>query len=265
MLLALRLLAFPTQEYFSISLTHLIYIGIIAIVAVVLERIFSHQIHNLGRKAKLPPFVTNNMVLTVRLLILIGAAVLILGLAGVPYDWLVAISAILGGAIGFASQKTIGNFIAGFFLLTARPFRVGDYVKVGTVEGIVNEIAINYTKILTPDNSIVAISNLQLLDRDVTNFRSTSTPLGHNLYCYNFEVGFNHSVPEAKIAKIFEEVFSKYGDWPQKPAFTLDRTTVDGRYYKVYLYTSDPQEIFQKKGLIYREILGRWDAARLGS
>jgi small-conductance mechanosensitive channel len=260
---ATALFTLPIQQSLSIDPVILIKIIVIATVAIVLERLFSRQIRRFGKRVTLPLHVTNNIVLTLRLLLLVSASALIISLAGVPMEWLVAISAILGSAIGFASNKTIGNFIAGFFLLAARPFRVGDYVKIGAVEGVVEEIAINYTKILTMDDNIVAISNLQLLDRDITNYRCTDAPIGKTLYHYNFEMGFNHSVSDAKMAQIFAEVLAEHKDLPSVPTFTLDRTTIDGRFYRVFLYVTDPEEIFQKRNQIYEKVLGKWDAARL--
>jgi len=128
MLSAVEFFTTPTQYYLPVDLTTLIWIAVIAIVAIALERLLSRQIRNFGKRVGVPPHVTNNMVLTVQLLLLVGASALIIGLAGVPMEWLVAISAIFGSTIGFASNKTIDNFIAGFFLLAARPLRVGDYV-----------------------------------------------------------------------------------------------------------------------------------------
>jgi len=52
-------------------------------------------------------------------------------------------------------------------LLAAHPFKIGDYVRIGTIEGIVQEITINYTKILTIGKDVVSVSNIQILDRDV--------------------------------------------------------------------------------------------------
>lgn len=264
MLPARALLAPLKQGSLPVDFMTLAWIAVIATVAVVLERLFSRQIRKFGKKVGLPLHVVNNMVLSLRLLLLLGASALIIGLAGVPMEWLVAISAILGSAIGFASNKTIGNFIAGFFLLAARPFRVGDYVKIGTVEGIVAEVAINYTKILTMDDNIVAISNLQLLDRDITNYRSSDEPFGKGLYHYSFEMGFNHSVSDAKMAEIFAGVLAEESGLPMAPTFVLDRITVDGRFYKVFLQVRDPQKIFEKRRKIYEKVTAQWDKARLG-
>ena len=89
---------------------------------------------------------------------------------GMQSEWLLSISAVGGAAVGFASQKTIGNFIAELFLLAARQFRVGDYVRIGTVEGIVQEVTLNYTKVLIIGNNTVSVSNLQMIDRDIINY-----------------------------------------------------------------------------------------------
>jgi small-conductance mechanosensitive channel len=259
--------AFPSLPILqSVSLDPLIllWILVIAIVAFGLERFFGYQIRMFGKRVWLPLHVVNNMVLTIRLLLLVGASALIISLAGMPTEWIVAISAILGSAIGFASNKTLGNFIAGFFLLAARPFRVGDYVKIGTLEGIVEEVAINYSRIRTTD-SIVAISNLQLLDRDITNFRCSDIPLGKSLYSYNFEMGFSHAVPEDKLAQIIAGTLAEEEGFQSPPTFTLDRTTADSRFYRVFFQVNDPQMIFAKRSAIHRKVLGKWDSARLGS
>jgi small-conductance mechanosensitive channel len=124
----------------QIPLTTIFEILIIAIVAVALERLISRYLTGLAKRIKLEPSTSNNLVLTFRILILIFAVLAISSLGGVQAEWLLSVSAIGGAALGFASQKTVGNFLAGLFLLAAKPFKVGDYVKVGTVEGIVQEI-----------------------------------------------------------------------------------------------------------------------------
>lgn len=119
----------------------------------------------------MPPDVGNGLILTTRLLILIGAVVALLNVAGVHGDILVAFSAVGGAAVGFASTRTIGNFILGLYLLITRPFCVGDYVSIDSIEGIVKEITINYANILTSANNVISISAQQILDKRITNYR----------------------------------------------------------------------------------------------
>src|SRR3972149_11112896 len=117
---------------FGIDLSTIIGIIIIAAVAIALERLFTRYLSKFAKRAKLNPSAANNLLLTFRILILIGTVLVIGRVGGLQPEWIVSISAIGGAALGFASTKTIGNFIPGLFLLAARPFRVGDYVRIGT-------------------------------------------------------------------------------------------------------------------------------------
>lgn len=83
----------------------------------------------------------------------------------------VGAAALLGTAIGFASSTTIGNFISGLYLLITNPFNVGDYIILTAmkIEGIVEEVSINYTKILTPHGTHVCITNQKLLNTPIHN------------------------------------------------------------------------------------------------
>ena len=193
----------------QVPLTTIFDIIVIAIIAVVLERVISRYLTGFARRIKLEPSAANNLVLTFRILILIFAILAISSLGGVQAEWLLSVSAIGGAALGFASQKTVGNFLAGLFLLAAKPFKVGDYVKIGLVEGIVQEITINYTKVFTSGNNTVSVSNLQILDRDVTNYLYESSRTS-NLYCYTFEIGFDHSVSSEKLNQLFNEILDDY-------------------------------------------------------
>ena len=208
------------------------------------------------------PSAANNLVLTFRILILIFAILAISSLGGVQAEWLLSVSAIGGAALGFASQKTVGNFLAGLFLLAAKPFKVGDYVKIGLVEGIVQEITINYTKVFTSGNNTVSVSNLQILDRDVTNYLYESSRTS-NLYCYTFEIGFDHSVSSEKLSQLFNEIFDGYSRiLPRKPEYMLIRSTAFDRTYLVYLYVDKPQDIFTLRPKITDEVFQHWDEKR---
>jgi small-conductance mechanosensitive channel len=246
----------------QIPLSTIFDIVIIAIIAVTLERLISRYLTRFAKRIKPEPSASNNLVLTFRILILIFAVLAISSLGGVQAEWLLSVSAIGGAALGFASQKTIGNFLAGLFLLAAKPFKVGDYVKIGTVEGIVQEITINYAKILTSGNNTVSVSNLQILDRDITNYLFESTK-NRNLYCYTFEVGFDHSIPSEKINQLFNQIFDSYSQiLPRRPSCTLIRSGAFDRVFLVYLYVDKPQDIFVLRPKIADEVFQRWDEER---
>jgi small-conductance mechanosensitive channel len=247
---------------FGIDLTTVLYIIVIAAAALILERVFVTYVSRFAKRAKLERNAANNLVLTFRILILISAVLSFSRLGGLSPEWILSISAIAGAALGFASQKTLGNFLAGLFLLAARPFKVGEYVRIGTVEGIVEEITINYTKVLTIGNNTVSISNLQILDRDITNFKIENKK-NMSLYCYTYEIGFDHSVSAEKIMAVFNEVFERFLHMlPRNPSVLLTRSDAFVRVYTIYLYVEHPEDIFTLRPQVSEEVFKRWDMER---
>src|SRR4051812_4138290 len=96
-------------------------------------------------------------IVTVALNIVLVVA--ILGYFGVETTSFAALVARMGVAIGAAWAGLLANFAAGAFLIVLRPFKVGDYVKAGGLEGTVKEIGLFATTILTPDNISSFVGN----------------------------------------------------------------------------------------------------------
>lgn len=253
---------FLSTDIFGVPLSTILSIIIIILVAVAIERIITTYLTRFAKRTKIEPNVANNLSLAFRIMILIASIAAISRVSGITSDWIVSLSAVLAAAVGFASQKTIGNFVAGIFLMMARPFKVGNYVRIGTIEGVVSEITINYTKIITSANNIVSISNLQILDREITNFLYEG-PNNKSLYCYTFEISFDHSVSNKKIQAIFQKVFEGYcGDLPTIPGYSLIRSTAFERVYLIYLYVCNPEDIFTYRPKITEEVFAHWDEMR---
>jgi small-conductance mechanosensitive channel len=82
---------------------------------------------------------------------------------------LLASSAVLGLVIGFASQRTIGNFVAGILIAFTQPLRLGDEVEVEGTKGIVEEIGLTYTWIRTRDNDRLVVPNEKLASDTIRN------------------------------------------------------------------------------------------------
>jgi small-conductance mechanosensitive channel len=82
---------------------------------------------------------------------------------------LLASSAVIGLIIGFAAQRTIGNFIAGLMIALSQPLRIGDRVSVDDMEGTVEEIALTYTYIRADDNTRLVIPNDKLASDTIRN------------------------------------------------------------------------------------------------
>ena len=82
---------------------------------------------------------------------------------------ILASSAVLGLVLGFAAQRTIGNFIAGLLIAFTQPVRLGDEVEIGGSRGVVEEIGLTYTWLRTENNDQLVIPNELLVSEPLLN------------------------------------------------------------------------------------------------
>lgn len=94
----------------------------------------------------------------------------VIGILGINTSSLVALLASAGLAVGMSLGGTLQNFAGGVLIIIFRPFKVGDFIAAQGVEGIVNEIQIFNTHLLTLDNKEVILPNGALATGVMTNF-----------------------------------------------------------------------------------------------
>ncbi len=82
---------------------------------------------------------------------------------------LLASSAVLGIIVGFASQRTLGNFVAGLLIAFTQPLRLGDDVTVEDTQGVVEEIGLIYTFVRTENGDRLVIPNEKLASDTIRN------------------------------------------------------------------------------------------------
>jgi small-conductance mechanosensitive channel len=87
----------------------------------------------------------------------------------------VAISTITGIVLGISAQSLIGNAIAGMVLAVSRPFRIGDTVSAFGSTGIVGDIGLLYTRIITVEGNTLMVPNTTLLTTAILKMK-TSIP-----------------------------------------------------------------------------------------
>jgi small-conductance mechanosensitive channel len=88
---------------------------------------------------------------------------------GVDLSALLGAAGIAGIAVGFAAQTSVSNVISGLFLISEKPFQIGDVIQVGDVSGVVQSIDFLSVKIQTFDNRYIRIPNETLIKTNVTN------------------------------------------------------------------------------------------------
>ena len=96
----------------------------IIILAFVADRLARRAIARYSKRLKLEAHVENIFNLTARIVIFAVGVIALLSFFGFPTDWFVGVSALTGAAIGFASTQTVGNFLAGLYIMISRPFMV---------------------------------------------------------------------------------------------------------------------------------------------
>ncbi len=99
-------------------------------------------------------------------------AISIIGILGVPMASIVAALASAGVAIGLALQGALSNLAGGIMLMIFKPFKLDDYVDASGVSGVVKEITMFYTVILTLDNKRITVPNGNLMNTNIVDYSS---------------------------------------------------------------------------------------------
>jgi len=237
---------------------------VIVVVAFVLDKLIRRSISKYGKRVNMEPHAVNILKLVTRIIVAVSAVVAFMGLFHVGSDWFLGISALTGTAIGFASTQTIGNFLAGFYIMVSRPFMVRDYVKIGDVEGEVKEITINYTKIYTPTYNITEIPNKKVLDSIIINYSGKQ-----DIIDYSFKMGFPHlenrtnkQMIEDCIKPTIEKFYEKYKDvLPKKPEASMLAMDRLGREINVRMFFPEGKinQFYDLQPELMRDIVHCWD------
>lgn len=88
---------------------------------------------------------------------------------GIRLDALLAASTVLAVGIGFGMQNITQNFISGLILLIEQPVRKGDFVKAGDTVGVIDDIGLRATTIITRDEVTMIVPNSMLITEPVIN------------------------------------------------------------------------------------------------
>ena len=149
----------------------LIVVVVVLLIAAVVARLIDRRI---ARRQLTPETMTRYRV--VRRSISVGvifvgllSALLVIPQVRAVAGGLLASSAVLGIIIGFASQRTLGNFVAGLLIAFNQPVRLGDDVVIEDTEGIVEEIGLIYTFVRTRNGDRLVIPNEKLASDTIRN------------------------------------------------------------------------------------------------
>lgn len=224
-------------------------------------KLSSRYIARLGRRLGLEAHIENAMRLALR----IAAATVLLGslssIYGVPISIFLGGSALIGAVIGFGSSQTINNLIAGLYVIVTRPFAVKDYVKIGDVEGQVEEITFNYTKLYTPSMNLLSLPNVQVMNSKVVNCTH------EGLIKHNVLVSLPHDIHIERLVKkclepAIENFYNRFQqDLIRKPEFYLDPPDFVRRTVRIRMFVpkGEAKKLYVLQPELVREVVSLWD------
>src|SRR5919197_541702 len=149
----------------------LVVIGAVLLVTAVVARIIDRRIarRELAPEARTRYRVLRRSVATAVVVVGVLSALLVIPQVRAVAGGLLASSAVVGIVIGFASQRTIGNFVAGLLIAFTQPLRLGDRVEIEGDAGVVEEIGLTYTFIRADDDTRLVIPNEKLASDTIRN------------------------------------------------------------------------------------------------
>ena len=203
------------------------------------------------------------LVRIVRLLVAFAALAIAFGLAGFGnlLTSLATVAAAATLAIGFALQDVIRNFVAGVFIYTDRPFRIGDWIewKDGTYAGIVDDISLRVTRVRTFDNELLTVPNAQLTDSVIKN------PVAKDRLRLRFLFGVDYDDDLERAAEIIVEEAEAHGDILDEPAPSVRLTELADSYVGLQsrIWIADPSraEFMRIRGEFVTAVKRRFDEA----
>ena len=121
---------------------------------------------------------------------------------GIETTSLAAVIAAAGLAIGLALQGSLSNFAGGVLLIIFKPYKIGDIIEAQGTLGVVKEIEIFTTKLVTPDNKLAIVPNGAMANGNIINYSAE----GKMRVDLTIGVGYGEDIKQAKevLLKVLE-------------------------------------------------------------
>src|ERR671930_739861 len=149
----------------------LVVVGVVMLITIAVARLIDRRIakRQLAPETMTRYRVARRSVTTALFFVGLLSALLVIPQVRAVAGGLLASSAVLGIVVGFASQRTLGNFVAGLLIAFTQPLRLGDDVVVEDTAGVVEEIGLIYTFVRTESGDRLVIPNEKLASDTIRN------------------------------------------------------------------------------------------------
>ncbi|MEG0012623.1 MAG: mechanosensitive ion channel family protein [Cellulosilyticaceae bacterium] len=114
-----------------------------------------------------------------------------------------------GAAVTFIAKDTLTDVLSGIVLMIDKPFTIGDWIQINTLEGIVEDVSFRSTRIRTFTQGLVVVPNSTLSDNNITNWSAMSKRR------VSFDLGFTYSTSREKMQLAIKEIEKLLANHPQ--------------------------------------------------
>lgn len=192
---------------------------LICIVALVLGMMAVNNVLKLVRRvlinSKLDDTIVKLSLTVIKIFLYFMIMLYIVSTLGIKLTGFIAVFSALSLAVGLAIQDVISGVANGIVIVSSKPFKVGDHVKIGSIEGKIREIRIMYTVIDTFDRVQIFLPNKTVYNADISNF--TTSPLRR----LDFEFGVDYDTDMNMAKEILLQTISNFKYALNKPDYSV--------------------------------------------
>ncbi|MTH14300.1 mechanosensitive ion channel family protein [Flavobacterium sp. LC2016-01] len=183
-------------------------------------------------------------------------------LPGSDSDIFKGVSVFVGILFSLGSSNAIANMVAGLVITYMRPFKIGDFIKIGDVSGEVIEKTALVTRIRTPKFEDITIPNATVLSSTSTNY-SANTKQSTNGLLIHTTVTIGYDVPWKDIHKALIDAALKTELAEKTPPPFVLQTSLDDFYvsYQINVYTKEPTKQPRIYSSLHQNIQDSFNAA----
>jgi small-conductance mechanosensitive channel/CRP-like cAMP-binding protein len=159
-----------------------------------------------------------------------------LGATMILQERVFAATAVGAVVVGFALQNTLGNLFAGLAIQIEKPFRIGEWVRIADIDGLVSEITWRAVKVRTKSGNFVVVPNSKLADDIIVNYSEPTRDTRLEVL-----VGVTYDVPPNRVKAVILDSLRRDPSVPteREPEITLADFADSAITYRVWVWTAD--------------------------
>ena len=154
----------------GISLGDIVAAVITLILCLVVVRFVRKILQKMLSKSRLDKRAQKYIISGIKIVLYLLTAIIVVSKLGIDLSSLVALLSVVTLGITLAAEDILANIAGGLVILSSHPFTIGDIIEADGASGTVEEISLNYTKLITGDGQLVLLPNKTLADSKMVNY-----------------------------------------------------------------------------------------------